>query len=115
MLPTAVLFVGLTPLLSIWAALEWFGLASVLRRRSGLRGEGWYCGDNHDHMIHGERTVQVDFPYVALAARAARLDPQRTTTAYIKEDRHGRVFLDSTRSGGGTIVAAYSPRVRDRA
>jgi DNA primase len=34
------------------------------------------------------------------------------TTAYIKEDRHGLVFLDSTRSGTATIVAAYSPRVR---
>ena len=45
-----------------------------LRRRSGLRAEGWYCGDNHDHMIHGERTILVDFPYVALAARAEGLD-----------------------------------------
>ena len=46
----------------------------VLQRRSSLRREGWYCGDNHDHMIHGERTVLVDFPYVALAARAEGLD-----------------------------------------
>ena len=45
-----------------------------LRRRSPLRREGWYCGDNHDHMIHGERTILVDFPYVALAARAEGLD-----------------------------------------
>jgi hypothetical protein len=45
-----------------------------LRRRSTLRQEGWYCGDNHDHMIHGERTILVDFPYVALAARAEGLD-----------------------------------------
>jgi DNA ligase D-like protein (predicted polymerase) len=48
----------------------------------------------------------------ALAARTERLDPQVATTAYIKEDRHGLVFVDSTRSGTGTIVAAYSPRVR---
>jgi bifunctional non-homologous end joining protein LigD len=48
----------------------------------------------------------------ALAARAARLDPELATTAYIKDDRHGRVFLDSTRAGQGTIVAAYSPRIR---
>ena len=34
----------------------------VLQRRSPLRREGWYCGDNHDHMIHGERTILVDFP-----------------------------------------------------
>jgi hypothetical protein len=45
-----------------------------LRRRSTLRREGWYCGDNHDHMIHGERTILVDFPYIALAARAEGLD-----------------------------------------
>lgn len=48
----------------------------------------------------------------ALAARAQRLDPSVATTAYLKEDREGKVFLDSTRSGGATIVAAYSPRVR---
>jgi DNA ligase D len=48
----------------------------------------------------------------ALAARAERLDPELATTAYIKEDRHGRVFLDSTRAGQSTIVAAYSPRIR---
>jgi DNA ligase D-like protein (predicted polymerase) len=48
----------------------------------------------------------------ALAARAERIDPDLATTAYIKEDRGGKVFLDSTRAGGATIVAAYSPRVR---
>jgi bifunctional non-homologous end joining protein LigD len=48
----------------------------------------------------------------ALAARAERLDPDLATTAFIREDRGGRVFLDSTRAGGATVVAAYSPRVR---
>jgi DNA ligase D len=48
----------------------------------------------------------------AIAARAEKLDPAVATTAYIKEDRHGKVFVDSTRSGGATVVAAYSPRVR---
>ena len=48
----------------------------------------------------------------ALAGRTAALDPELATTAYIKEDRGGRVFVDSTRSGQGTIVAAYSPRIR---
>jgi len=48
----------------------------------------------------------------ALAARTAAFDPELATTAYIKEDRGGRVFVDSTRSGQGTIVAAYSPRIR---
>jgi bifunctional non-homologous end joining protein LigD len=48
----------------------------------------------------------------AIAARAERVDPDVATTAYIKEDRGGKVFVDSTRSGGATVVAAYSPRVR---
>jgi len=48
----------------------------------------------------------------AVAARAERLDPHLATTAFIREDRHGKVFLDSTRAGGATVVAAYSPRVR---
>ncbi len=48
----------------------------------------------------------------ALAARAERIDPELGTTAFIREDREGKVFLDSTRAGGATIAAAYSPRVR---
>ncbi|MEC3979297.1 DNA polymerase domain-containing protein [Amycolatopsis sp. H20-H5] len=48
----------------------------------------------------------------ALAARAERLDPAVATTAYILEDREGKVFLDSTRAGGATVAAAYSPRIR---
>ena len=50
----------------------------------------------------------------AIAARAERLDPDLTTTAFIREDRAGKVFLDSTRAGGATVVSAYSPRVRPR-
>jgi bifunctional non-homologous end joining protein LigD len=48
----------------------------------------------------------------AIAARAERLDPVLATTAFIREDRGGKVFLDSTRAGGATVVAAYSPRIR---
>ena len=48
----------------------------------------------------------------AIAARAARLDPALATTAFMKEDREGKVFVDATRVGGATVVAAYSPRVR---
>ncbi|MFI9811610.1 non-homologous end-joining DNA ligase [Saccharothrix variisporea] len=48
----------------------------------------------------------------ALAARAERLDPDLATTAYIREERGGKVFLDSTRAYGATVVAAYSPRIR---
>ncbi len=48
----------------------------------------------------------------ALAARAERLDPDLATTAYVIEERAGKVFVDATRTGGATVVAAYSPRVR---
>jgi bifunctional non-homologous end joining protein LigD len=48
----------------------------------------------------------------AVAARAERLDPKLTTTAFVVDGRGGRVFLDATRAGGATVVAAYSPRVR---
>ena len=34
------------------------------------------------------------------------------TTAYVVEKRGGKVFVDATRAGGATVVAAYSPRVR---
>jgi len=48
----------------------------------------------------------------AIAARATSLDPDIATTAFIKEDREGKVFVDSTRVAGATVVSAYSPRVR---
>jgi bifunctional non-homologous end joining protein LigD len=48
----------------------------------------------------------------AIAARAERIDPDIATTAFIKDDRGGKVFVDSTRVGGATVIAAYSPRVR---
>jgi DNA ligase D len=48
----------------------------------------------------------------AIAARAERLDPGIATTSFMKEDRGGKVFVDSTRVGGATVIAAYSPRVR---
>jgi bifunctional non-homologous end joining protein LigD len=48
----------------------------------------------------------------AIAARAERLDPDIATTAFVKADRGGKVFVDATRVGGATVIAAYSPRVR---
>lgn len=48
----------------------------------------------------------------AIARRAEELAPDSTTTAFVKADRGGKVFIDSTRAGGATIVAAYSPRAR---
>jgi DNA ligase D-like protein (predicted polymerase) len=48
----------------------------------------------------------------AIAARAERLDPDVATTAFVRGDRGGKVFVDSTRVGAATVIAAYSPRVR---
>lgn len=48
----------------------------------------------------------------AITARAERLDPALATTAFLREDRAGKVFIDPTRAGGATVVAAYSPRLR---
>jgi len=48
----------------------------------------------------------------AIAARAEQLGPELATTAFVRADREGKVFMDATRAGGATVVAAYSPRVR---
>ena len=48
----------------------------------------------------------------AIAARAERLDPAIATTAFVKDEREGKVFVDATRVGGATVISAYSPRVR---
>jgi bifunctional non-homologous end joining protein LigD len=48
----------------------------------------------------------------AIAARAEKIDPDLATTEFVRENRAGKVFVDSTRAGGATVVAAYSPRIR---
>ncbi|MFJ1760299.1 non-homologous end-joining DNA ligase [Amycolatopsis sp. NPDC088138] len=60
----------------------------------------------------GQSTEDIAAATRAVAARAERIDPARGTTEFVKERRDGKVFLDSTRSGGGTVVCVYSPRVR---
>ncbi len=44
-----------------------------LERIVDLRRRGWYAGDSHAHMIHGEKTIPVDFNFVALTAQAEDL------------------------------------------
>jgi hypothetical protein len=44
-----------------------------LERVVNLRNRGWFAGDSHVHMLHGERTVPVSFDYAALAAKAEDL------------------------------------------
>ncbi len=48
-------------------------LQITLERSVDLRAKGWFAGDSHAHMIHGERTIPVDFDFVALTARAEDL------------------------------------------
>jgi bifunctional non-homologous end joining protein LigD len=62
--------------------------------------------------VRNETSEDVAAATRAIAMRAEQLDPKLATTAFMKEDRDGRVFLDSTRAGGATVVAAYSPRIR---
>ncbi|GAB7040771.1 MULTISPECIES: DNA polymerase domain-containing protein [Catenuloplanes] len=82
---------------------------------SGLTGAVKTSGAKGLHVfvpIRDADTEQVAAATRALAARAERVDPALATTAFIREDRHGKVFLDATRAGGATVAAAYSPRLR---
>ncbi|NIH81773.1 DNA polymerase domain-containing protein [Amycolatopsis viridis] len=99
-----------------------FGLAvraALLVRQAladcGLAGAVKTSGAKGVHVVvpvRGADAEQAAASTRALAARAEKLDPDLATTAFIREDRGGKVFLDSTRAGGATVVAVYSPRVR---
>ena len=90
------------------------GAPGAGRRRAGGRGEDQRRQGCAHLRAAGRDGVEEDAAAAtrAIAARAERLDPAIATTAYIVEDREGKVFLDSTRAGGATVVAAYSPRLR---
>ena len=83
---------------------------------AGLEGVAKTSGAKGVHVfVPIDRRATIDEAAAAtpaIAERAARLDPEIATTAFLKEDRGDRVFVDSTRAGGATVVAAYSPRVR---
>jgi bifunctional non-homologous end joining protein LigD len=87
-------------------ALDGLGLAGAVKT-SGAKG------------LHVFVPIGSDVPAAdsaaatrAIAARTEALDPSLATTAFIREDREGKVFVDATRSGGATVIAAYSPRAR---
>ncbi len=82
------------------------GLVGAVKT-SGAKGVHVYVP-----VIAGTTSEEVAAATRALAGRAERLDPELATTAYVRADRGGKVFLDSTRAGGATVVAAYSPRIR---
>jgi bifunctional non-homologous end joining protein LigD len=92
---------------------------ALLARRAladaGLTGAVKTSGSTGLHVVvpvHGSPAEDVAAATRALAARTAALDPDVATTAYVVAERGDRVFVDSTRSGRGTIAVAYSPRLR---
>ncbi|HMD92474.1 MAG TPA: ATP-dependent DNA ligase [Trebonia sp.] len=87
-------------------ALADAGLAGAVKT-SGAKGLHVFVP-----LAAGVGTEDVAAATRALSARAERLDPALATTAFIREDRKGKVFLDATRAGGATVVAAFSPRIR---
>jgi bifunctional non-homologous end joining protein LigD len=88
------------------AALADLDLAGALKT-SGSKGVHVYVPvDGEPSMADAAAATR------AIAERAARLDPTMATTAFMKEDRGGKVFIDATRVGWASVIAAYSPRVR---
>ncbi len=88
------------------AALHELGLAGAVKT-SGSKGVHVYVPvDGQPSMPDAAAATR------AIAERAARLEPKITTTAFMKEDRGGKVFIDATRVGWASVVSAYSPRVR---
>ena len=81
----------------------------------GLAGAVKTSGSKGVHVfvpVTEANTEEVALATRALAVRAEALDPAVATTAFIKDDREGKVFLDSTRAGGASVAAVYSPRLR---
>ncbi len=88
------------------AALADVHLAGAVKT-SGSKGVHVYLPIDHGPTLDAAAAVTR-----AIAGRAAALDPEIATTEFMKENRGGRVFVDATRVGGATVVAAYSPRIR---
>jgi DNA ligase D len=82
------------------------GLAGAVKT-SGAKGIHIYVP-----VVEGTTVADAAAATRAIAERTARRDPSLATTAFMKEDREGKVFVDATRAGGATVVAAYSPRAR---
>jgi len=88
-------------------ALDELGLRAAVKT-SGAKGVHIFVPIDPDAVTIDDAAAATR----AIAARAAAIDPAVATTAFVKDERGGKVFVDSTRVGGATIVAAYSPRAR---
>ena len=87
-------------------ALASAGLAGAVKT-SGAKGAHVFVP-----LADGQSGADAAAATRAIAARAERIAPDLATTAFVKADRGGKVFLDATRAGGATVAAAYSPRAR---
>jgi DNA ligase D-like protein (predicted polymerase) len=104
--PTAGFGAAVRAALLVRAALAEAGMAGAVKT-SGAKGVHVFVP------LDGSASMEeVAAATRAVAARAERLDPASATTAFVRDEREGKVFLDSTRAGGATVVAAYSPRIR---
>jgi bifunctional non-homologous end joining protein LigD len=86
-------------------ALDALGLSAAVKS-SGAKGVHVVVP------ITGASSEEASCATRAIAARTEQLDPSSLTTAFLKDDRGGRVFLDATRGGLSTVVSVYSPRLR---
>src|SRR3954462_8296185 len=81
---------------------------------AGLAGAAKTSGSKGVHVIvplaPGAAVDAATAATRALAARAEALDPAVATTAFIKDDRQGKVYVDPTLAGGASLAGAYSPR-----
>jgi bifunctional non-homologous end joining protein LigD len=97
------------------SVVEAAGLVRRALADLGLAGAVKTSGSKGVHIfvpVTGASTEEVALATRALAVRAEALDATLATTAFIKADREDKVFLDSTRAGGGSVAAVYSPRLR---
>jgi len=86
-------------------ALSEYGLSGAVKT-SGAKGMHIFVPvtrSSHEDVAAAARGI---------AARVEQLDPKLATTEFMKGQRGGKVFIDATRVGSATVVAAYSPRVR---
>src|SRR5260370_6456408 len=86
-------------------ALAQAGLAGAVKT-SGAKGVHVFVP------VDAASTEEVAAATRAIPARAERSAPALAPPASIRDDRGGKVFLDSTRARGATVAAAYSPRIR---
>ena len=87
-------------------ALDDVGLAGAVKS-SGAKGVHVFVP-----LAEGTSADEAAAATRAIARRAELFDPDVATTAFVKADRGGKVFVDATRTGGATVAAVYSPRAR---